>query len=81
MRKIFLKGGNNMNQREARRDRVARWREKKFSKGYKPLFVYLSLWAVEMMNALQKHLHLRRRTAKIIESAIELLFDKYHPIA
>lgn len=56
------------------RTRVAGWRAKKYSAGYKGLRVFLAHDVFEMVRILRRHFRSRRKTSELITKAIRNLY-------
>jgi hypothetical protein len=60
----------------ANRARVAKWRAKKLTEGYKSLTVYLPREVLDMIEFLHGNYRTRQKTARLIEMSIRALYDQ-----
>ena len=60
------------------RARVARWRAKKLSEGYKPVTAYLPREVLDKIEFLRRHYRTWHKTGKLIEMCVRALYDKAH---
>jgi hypothetical protein len=63
--------------KELNRQRVAEWRNRKYSKGCKSLRVYLEPRIREKVAQMRFFYQLRGRTSELITMAIETLYQKF----
>jgi len=76
--KISVIGGDMKVDDTVNRTRVAKWRAKKSSQGYRGLTVYLSPETLRMLIFLRQHFCTRRKTAELISRAIRNLYEQIH---
>ena len=64
--------------KEINKERVDKWRAKKFQKGYKSLTVYLPPETLKMVQYLRGLYYTKKCTTKLISTAIERMYKVAH---